>query len=100
MKRRIYKLKARGELLIMAYKGRLRPKRVPFLGFRKMNVKGRDFTSWGMWKGRKSVISVFKKPKKLTDAFYGCEMSKNVLILWFIQDRAFTALQRIQSSKL
>ena len=45
MKRRIYKLKARRELLIMAYKGRLRPKRIPFLGFRKMNVKGKDFTS-------------------------------------------------------
>ena len=45
MKRRIYKLKASRELLIMAYKGRLRPKRIPFLGFRKMNVKGKDFTS-------------------------------------------------------
>ena len=50
---------------IMAYTGRLRPKGVPLLGF--SYEKGRDFPSWGIWKGREIchfVISVCTKPKR------------------------------------
>ena len=44
---------SRGEVLpIMVYTERLRPKWVPFSGFRSGIWKGMDFTCWSIWKGR------------------------------------------------
>ena len=60
----------RGVLPMMGYTRRLRPKGVPFFGFRYM--KGRDFTSWSIWKGSEiSHFGLWKDPNGLPDEFYG-----------------------------
>ena len=93
---------SRGEVLpIMVYTERLRPKWVPFSGFRSGIWKGRDFTCWSIWKSRE--IGHFGRlkagPEGLTDAFCGCE---NVRVLWFIhrhfKDSRITPVKGMQIS--
>ena len=65
----------------MAYRGRLRPKGIPFSGFRFM-MKGKGSLVAELYKRvGKSVILVGKRPKGLTDAFYGCEKVEKTLRL-------------------
>ena len=53
---------------MMAHTGRLRPKGVPFSGFRYM--KGKGFHKYNVYERvGKSIILLFKGPKWLTDTF-------------------------------
>ena len=63
----------------MVYTKRPCPKGVPFLCFRYMNFA--SWSPWKLWNGKKIChFGLYKGPKGLTEAFYGCEKSrKNVL---------------------
>ena len=74
-----------GVLPIMAHTGTLRPKGVPFSGFRYM--KGQGNLSFGSVKG----------PKGLTDEFYGFIKSRKRSIFVvdsYLKHSAFTAVKR------
>ena len=71
--------------------------------------KGYLFHALGIWKGRDSLVEVYKRVEKsvirickraqkgLTDEFYGFKKSGNVLFFvidFYLKDSAFTAIKR------
>ena len=61
-------------------------------------VKGRDLTSWSIWKDREIChLGLWEGPKGLTDEFYGFKKSRKRCIFVIdslLKDSAFTAVKR------
>ena len=76
-------------------------KGVPFSGFGYMKGQGFHQLKGMKGQGNLSVQSVKKKPKGLTDAFYGCKnVKKNVLLLWILKYFITVQLHRSKGYKV
>ena len=77
----------------MAHTERLRQKWVAFSGFRFI-WKDRDFTRSSIWKGREIChLGLWKRPKDLTNEFYGFIKSgkRSIFVIdSYLNDNAFT----------
>ena len=91
-----------GVLTVMAYTRRLHPKGVLLQA--SGILKGRDFTGWNIWKGREIChCGLYKGPKELTDAFWGCERVNKAFWccdLFILKRQCIYQLQGMQSSNL